>query len=367
LSQGSIVLVDDDSQSLNLLLRLVTEAVGTEQEVLLAGSSEEGLGILYRIRNDGKQLDMVITSQSLPGTSGTRFLEILHSQFPGVIKILVSDRPSLEEAVYAFNNAGLDRYIAKPWQPEDMKFTVTSLLRQAAMRRTNERLLLDLQKRNIELNNALRELKEAKQEVENSYLSAVQSLAVALEAKDRYTAGHSQRVSRFATMIARGLNLPAQEVRTIGQIGLLHDIGKIGMDDKILNKPGKLTSEEYDIVRQHSVIGAQILAPVRSLEGHLTGIRHHHEAWDGDGYPDGLKGEAIPLNARVVCLADSFDAMTSTRPYRPGRTLQQAIVEMRRCAGSQFDLRCVEAFIVILEREVEPAQFPSPTLMTATG
>jgi len=366
-SQGSIVLVDADSQSLNLLQRLVAAAVGTEQEILLAGSSEEGLGVLYRIRNEGKNLDMVITNQSLPGITGTRFLEILHSQFPGVIKILVSERPSLEEAVYAFNNAGLDRYIAKPWQPEDMKFTVTSLLRQVSMRRTNERLLLDLKKRNADLNSALRELKEAKQEVENSYLSAVQSLAVALEAKDRCTAGHSQRVSRFATMIARGLSLPALEVRTIGQIGLLHDIGKIGMDDKILNKPGKLTSDEYDIVKQHSVIGAQILAPVRSLEGHLPGIRHHHEAWNGGGYPDGLRGEAIPLNARVVCLADSFDAMTSIRPYRSGRSLQEAIEEMRRCAGSQFDLTCVEAFVAILQREVEPAQSESLNPLAATG
>ncbi len=367
MSQGSIVLVDDDSVSLNLLRRVVAESAGTEQEILLAGSSEEGLGALYRIRNEGKQLDMVITAQSLPGTSGTRFLEILHSQFPGVIKILVSDRPSLEEAVYAFNNAGLDRYIAKPWQPEDMKFTVTSLLRQVAMRRTNERLLEDLRKRNTDLNNALRELKEAKQEVENSYLSAVQSLAVALEAKDRCTSGHSQRVSRFATMIARGLNLSALEVRTIGQIGLLHDIGKIGMDDKILNKPGKLTTGEYDVIKQHPVIGAQILAPVRSLEGHLPGIRHHHEAYDGGGYPDGLKGEAIPLNARVVCLADSFDAMTSSRPYRSGRTLQEAVVEMRECAGSQFDVRCVEAFISILERDSEPAQFQVPNRVAATG
>ena len=259
MSQGSIVLVNDDSESLNLLLRLVTEAVGAEQEILLAGSSEEGLGVLYRIRNEGKHLDMVITHQSLPGISGTRFLEILHSQFPGVIKILVSDRPSLEEAVYAFNNAGLDRYIASPWQPEDIKFTVTSLLRQAAMRRTNERLLLDLQKRNAELNNALRELKEAKQEVENSYLSAVQSLAVALEAKDRCTSGHSQRVSRFATMIARGLSLPALEVRTIGQIGLLHDIGKIGMDDKILNKPGRPTDREWEELKIHPQLGIDVV------------------------------------------------------------------------------------------------------------
>ncbi len=355
MSRSTIVLVDDHPQSQEDLRRAVEEAVGPEMEILCAGSAEEGLGLLYRIRSEGKQLDIVITSQMLPGIPGTRFLEIVHSQFPGVIKILLSARPSLEEAVYAFNNAGLDRYIAKPWEPEDLKFTVTSLLRQAAMRRNNERLLVDLQKRNAELREALKELKEAKQEVENSYLSAIQSLAVALEAKDRYTAGHSQRVSRFAMMIARGLELPAPEVRIIGQIGLLHDIGKIGMDDKVLNKPDKLTPEEFEMVKQHPVIGAQILAPVRSLEGHISGIRHHHESWDGRGYPDGLQGEAIPFTARIVCLADSFDAMTSTRPYRPGRTLEQAIEEMRRCAGTQFDARCVGAFVTILQREIEPA------------
>ncbi len=367
MSLGAIVLVDDNPRTLEALRKVVGEAVGNEQEILSASSSEEGLGSLYRIRSEGKSLDMVITNQALPGTPGTRFLEIVHSQFPGVIKILVSDRPSLEEAVYAFNNAGLDRYVASPWEPEDMKFTVTSLLRQAAMRRTNERLLVDLQKRNVELREALRELKEAKQEVENSYLSAIQSLAVALEARDRYTAGHSQRVSRFATMIARGLDLAAPEVRTIGQIGLLHDIGKIGMDDKVLNKPGKLTQEEFDLIKEHPVIGAQILAPVRSLEGHIAGIRHHHEAWDGSGYPDRLKGEAIPLHARIVCLADSFDAMTSTRPYRPGRSLEQAIEEMRRCSRTQFDPRCVEAFITILQRELEPAEIPSVPRRAAAG
>jgi response regulator RpfG family c-di-GMP phosphodiesterase len=353
-SRGTIVLVDDDSDSLEVMRSTLEQAVGGNLEIVAASSSEEGLGSLYRIRNEGKLLDLVITAQALPGIPGTRFLEIVQSQFPGVIKILMSEKPNLEEAVYAFNNAGLDRYVSKPWEPEDLKFTVTSLLRQAAMRRTNERLLVDLQKRNAELREALRELKEAKQEVENSYFSAIQSLAVALEAKDRYTAGHSQRVSRFAMMIARGLELPGAEVRTIGQIGLLHDIGKIGMDERVLNKPGKLTTEEFEMVKQHPVIGAQILAPVRALEGHISGIKYHHESWDGTGYPDQLKGEAIPLTARIICVADSFDAMTSTRPYRPGRTLEEAIVELRRCGGMQFDRRCVEAFVAILQREAAP-------------
>ncbi len=366
MSRGTIVLVDGDAQTLELMRTTLEQAVGDDLEIVCATSSEEGLGNLYRIRSDGHQLDLVITAQALPGIPGIRFLEIVQSQFPGVIKILLSERPSLEEAMYAFNNAGLDRYVSKPWDSEDLKFTVTSLLRQAAMRRTNERLLVDLQKRNAELREALRELKEAKQEVENSYFSAIQSLAVALEAKDRYTAGHSQRVSRFATMIARGLEMPAPEVRTIGQIGLLHDIGKIGMDERVLNKPGRLTPEEFEMVKQHPVIGAQILLPVRALEGHISGIKHHHESWDGTGYPDGLKGETIPLPARIICVADSFDAMTSTRPYRPGRSLEEAILELQRCAGVQFDGRCVEAFIAILHREVKPEPLPQNKL-AATG
>jgi len=367
LGEGCIFLVDNDPHSLEALGRSITEAVGDGQELLSASSSEEALTNLYRVRSEGKTLELVITNQALPGIPGTRFLEIVHSQVPGVIKILISDRPNLDEALYAFNNAGLVRYVAKPWDPEDTRLTVTSLLRQAAMRKTNERLLVDLQKKNVELGEALRELHAAKLEVENAYLSAIQSLAVALEAKDRYTAGHSQRVSRFAMMVARGLDFAAADIRLVGQSGLLHDIGKIGMDDKVLNKPGKLTREEFDLIKQHPVIGAQILAPVGSLASHLPGIRHHHEAMDGSGYPDGLKGEGIPLTARIVCLADSFDAMTSTRPYRSGKTLEEAVEEMRRCSGTQFDSRCVDAFIAILQRETDPPQPATSRPIAATG
>jgi putative nucleotidyltransferase with HDIG domain len=320
-----------------------------DMEVVAAASAEEALGALYSIRERNRPVELVIAKQSMPGIPGGRFLEIVNAQFPDVGKILLSDRPSLDEAIYAINNAGLDKYIPTPWDPEDVKFTITTLLRQREMKRLNERLLSDLQTRNQQLTTALSSLEQARHDLERSYIQTVESLAVALEAKDRYTAGHSQRVSRFAVLIARSLGLPKEEVDVVGQVALLHDIGKIGMMDKILNKPANLTAEEREAIKAHPVVGAQILAPVGTFQKHLAGIRHHHEMYDGTGYPDRLKGEGIPLAARIVTLADAFDAMTSTRPYRVGLPLDVAMQEMRKMAGRQFCPTCVEAFIRVLK------------------
>src|SRR5262249_8520884 len=314
-------------------------------EVLAASSAEEGLGILYALREQHRPIELVIAAQGMPGIPGGRLLEIVNAQFAGVGKILLSDKPSLEEAIYALNNAALDKYIPLPWDPEDVKFTITALLRQREMKRLNEKLLSDLQSRNQQLTTALGNLQQAREDLEHSYVQTVESLAVALEAKDRYTSGHSQRVAKFARLVARSMGLSKEDVDIVGQVALLHDIGKIGMMDKILNKPANLTPEEREAIKAHPVIGAQILAPVATFSKHVGGIKHHHEMYDGTGYPDRLKGKDIPLSARIVCLADAFDAMTSTRPYRVGLPLEFAMQEMKRMAGRQFCPECVEAFI----------------------
>ncbi|MFQ5876828.1 MAG: HD domain-containing phosphohydrolase [Acidobacteriota bacterium] len=349
MSRPALILVDHDPTTRRLHEERISAACPPEIEILPASGAEEGLRLLHSLRDQGRPVEILIARQSMPGMAGARFLEIAHSQFPGIGKILLADRPSLEEAIYAFNNTGLDKYIPLPWDPGDLKFTVTSMLRQREMRCFSDRLLTDLQARNRELTATLAELERARREQERSYIQTVESLAVALEAKDRYTSGHSQRVSRFATLIARSLGLPPGEVEVIGQVARLHDIGKIGMLDKILNKPGKLTPEELEAVRAHPVIGAQILAPVKTFEKHVAGIKHHHETYDGGGYPDGLKGTEIPLAARIVCLADAFDAMTSTRPYRVGLPLGFAMREMQRMAGRQFCPECVDAFVRVLK------------------
>jgi putative two-component system response regulator len=348
-NRPAMVLVEQDPQARALLRERIAAVCPPEIEVIGASAAEEALGVLYTLREAGRSIEMVIAAQRIPGIPGGRFLEIVSSQFPGVIKILLSDRPSLDEAIYAFNNAGLDKYIPMPWDAEDVKFTVTTLLRQREMKRMNERLLVDLKTRNEQLTVAMSDLQQARHDLESSYIQTVESLAVALEAKDRYTSGHSQRVARFARLIARGLGLPKEEVDTVGQVALLHDIGKIGMLDKILNKPANLTPEEREAIKSHPVVGAQILAPVKTFEKHLAGIKHHHEMYDGSGYPDRLKGKGIPLEARIVTLADAFDAMTSTRPYRVGLPLEFAMLEMKKMSGSQFCPDCVDAFIRVLQ------------------
>jgi cyclic di-GMP phosphodiesterase len=344
-----LLLIDHDSGTRLQHKERIENACPQEVEVLTASSAEEALGTLYALRDQRRPIEMVIVSQGLSGIPGNRLLEIINAQFPTVGKILLSDRPALEEAIYAFNNSAVDRYVPLPWHDEDIKFTFTTLLRQREMRRLNERLLADLQVRNQELTKAFRNLEDMGQQLERSYIQTVQSLAVALEAKDRYTAGHSQRVGRFAVLIARAMGLPREDVEVIGQVALLHDIGKIGMLDAVLNKPGNLTPEERELVKSHPVIGAQILSPVKTFERHVAGIRHHHEMYDGSGYPDRMKGEEIPIAARIVSLADAFDAMTSTRPYRIGLPLGFAMQEMLKMRGRQFCPLAVDAFVRVLQ------------------
>lgn len=349
MSRTVVLIIDNSSVTRRLHRERIEISCSQEIEVLTAGSAEEALGTLYALRDQGRAIGLVIVSQGLPGIPGNRLLEIINAQFPLVGKILLSDHPALEEAIYAFNNAGVDRYIPLPWGEEDITFTVTTMLRQREMKRLNERLLSDLQSRNLELTTALGNLEEIRHQLERSYMQTVQSLAVALEAKDRYTSGHSQRVSRFATLIARSMGLPRDEIEVVSQVALLHDIGKIGMLDSILNKPSNLTPEEREMVKSHPVVGAQILGPVKTFERHVAGIRHHHEMFDGSGYPDHLKGEEIPMSARIVSLADAFDAMTSTRPYRIGLPLAFAMQEMVKMRGKQFCPQAVDAFVRVLQ------------------
>lgn len=174
--------------------------------------------------------------------------------------------------------------------------------------------------------------------------ASVRALISSIDAKDRYTHGHSERVARVAVCLAEQLALSKDEVRTIYLGGLLHDIGKIGIDDSVLNNPGKLTPEEFDHIKEHPRLGYEILRGVRQLEKILPIVLHHHEAWDGSGYPDGLQGDEAPLLARVVAVADAFDAMSSDRPYRTGMSDEKLETILRDGAGKQWDPTVVDAF-----------------------
>lgn len=196
-------------------------------------------------------------------------------------------------------------------------------------------------------------LEKAYDELKAAYIGTMESLRLAVDAKDSYTKNHSDRVSYYSLMIARKLELSNEEIEIVKDGGLFHDIGKIGIPDAILQKTTKLTDEEYDDIKNHPSIGAHILAPAKIFEKIIPMVKHHHERFDGRGYPGGISGENIPLFARIVTIADSFDAMTSDRSYRPRFTLYKALEELERCKGTQFDPALVDIFVEEVKQNKE--------------
>ena len=180
-------------------------------------------------------------------------------------------------------------------------------------------------------------------------LSAIYALVSTVEAKDPYTYGHSRKVNTYAVALAEAIGLSPDEVSRVSTAALLHDIGKIGVPDKVLNKKGKLSAEDWEAIKSHPRLGATIVGNIPNLVPCVSSILHHHERWDGGGYPEGLKGEQISIEARILTIADSFEAMSAPRPYRPALCGEKVLKELRRCAGSQFDSELVEVFIGIIE------------------
>jgi putative nucleotidyltransferase with HDIG domain len=195
------------------------------------------------------------------------------------------------------------------------------------------------------------------------FLQTISALASAIETRDPYTGGHTARVTAYSLLVGEELGLAAKDLDQLRTGGPLHDIGKIGIDDAILRKPDKLTEAEFEIMKSHTTLGDDILKAIPEMKEIRPIVRSHHERWDGWGYPDGLAGDAIPLLARVVAVADSFDAMTTKRPYNTNqvKTPEEAFVEVQRCAGSQFDPRCAHAFVSVREKVVEAMRMSKAT------
>ena len=195
----------------------------------------------------------------------------------------------------------------------------------------------------------VRKLKHALRQNQELFLETIRTLAAAIDAKDPYTKGHSERVSAYSMAIARHLGLDFDDIFHVRIAAILHDVGKLGIKDGILNKPGGLTDEEYEIMRRHPDIGAQIMTPISKLKTIIPGIRNHHETWDGNGYPDKLKGEEIPMVARIIGVADTFDAMTTNRPYQKAMSLEYVTEKMRAMSGTRFDPQVVHAFVAAVD------------------
>ncbi|MBI5166787.1 MAG: response regulator [candidate division NC10 bacterium] len=307
-----ILVVDDNQQNLELLEAYLSAA---DYYVIKASNGEEALEKVAQDPPNLILLDLIMPKldgfevcQRLKRDESTRLIPI----------VMTTTLQEMEDRIKGIE-AGADDYLTKPINKRELIARVRSLLR---VKHLNDQL-------------------ERTERV-------ISSLALAVEARDPYTEGHCERMADFSYRLAREIGLPSEEQGVIKDAGILHDIGKIGVPDAVLLKPGSLTPEEFTIMKEHPVIGERICRPLRTARLLLPMIRHHHERMDGMGYPDGLKGEEIPIRARIITVADVYDALTTTRPYRPEIPRKRAIQMLREEAGRQLDPHLVEAFIDII-------------------
>ena len=320
-------MVDDDAQVRHSLARVI-QAHGLA--TLEASSGTEALAILER----QGELPLVISDIYMPEMDGVTFLREALRRYPDMAFVMLTGVAEVTTAVECLKLGALD-YISKPVLVEEVRARVDKAL---------EKRDLVLQNRFYQqhLESRVRELDRRNKQ---SLINGVQMLVHALEAKDAYTSGHSTRVSRYAVKTAVQLGYTGERLEHLRLGGELHDIGKIGTREDILNKPGPLTPDEFEHIKGHVVLGERILAPALAESPTVLRIvRSHHERMDGGGFPDKLSGPQIPPEARIVAVVDAFDAMTTNRAYRPSRTPADAVEELRRCSGSHFDAEVVDAF-----------------------
>lgn len=339
MSVGTIVdapyclVVDDEARLRQILMHLMR---GDGFRCLEASNGADALDQLERNR-----VTLVLSDLRMPRMDGMELLRQVRARYPDTAVVMITAVADVEVAVSCLAIGAMD-YLIKPFHLEEVRARVA----QALDRR---RLILE----NRDYQERLEERVTAQaRRLEELFLAGVQALAEALELKDPYTRGHSVRVSQYSSVIARTLHLDDEMVRQIELGGHVHDIGKIGVREAVLNKPGPLTDEEYEHIMSHPLVGWKVLAPLLGdAPVALNIVRSHHERLDGRGVPDGLAGAAIPLEARIAAVADAIDAMTSGRPYRGVElTLDAALAELRRNAGTQFDSEVVAAVLHAFSR-----------------
>jgi response regulator RpfG family c-di-GMP phosphodiesterase len=329
--ENRILIVDDEPE----IRELLSDFLCDSYECLQADSAESALAEIKR-----QNFAVVISDVCLPGMTGLEMIPQIAAQSPETRVIVISGQQTVDDAIHALRAGAFD-YILKPFDLPQV---------EAAVRRAAEHFELKVIKRRYDLHleelvaERTAELDLALDEVENSYRSTLKALVQALETRDFETHGHSERVVTFSLRLAYELDLDAGQMRSLEFGAMLHDIGKIGVPDAVLRKPAALNDAEWAKMRLHPLHGQQILRGIPFLEGAIKLVAQHHEKWDGTGYPLGLKGEEIDLNARIFAVVDAFDAIVSDRVYRAGRSYEEALAEIERCSGKQFDPEVVAAF-----------------------
>lgn len=327
-------LIVDDEPAIRELLIEKLRAEGYDCHACASG--EEGLDVLRRER-----FDVILSDLRMPKISGLDFLERTRAECPHAAFILVTGEHDIRVGIEAMKNGASD-YVVKPFQLEEVFRRVSSALNKKILENEveqyRERLEQMVEERTEQLQRALRRIEE-------TYDQTLEALGAALDLRDASTAGHSNRVTRYAVEIAQTMGLSADQLHELTRGAYLHDIGKIGIPDGILLKDGPLSRQEQEVMRSHVAIGYQLVKRIRFLAPAAEIVLAHQERYDGAGYPLGLRGGDIPLGARIFAVADTFDAMTSDRPYRKAMPAEVAVEEIRREAGRQFDPEVVRAFL----------------------
>jgi putative two-component system response regulator len=324
MSRPAIICVDDEKIILDSLRSQFNDVLDQDIKLELAESAEEALDLVTELFNRKIDLAVVISDYLMPGMKGDEFLIRLHRISPKTMKILLTGQAGIEALGNAVNNAHLYRYITKPWDFTDLYLTVKEALGKFNQDRIIEEKNIKIEKLTIALTGAL--------ENANSLY-------------DNYTGSHIKQVSSYATLIAAKSGFDEDYVKRIKIYSTLHDIGKVGIKSSILNKPGQFTDEEFKIMQEHVIYGSRILSS-NDIDIMAKNIAlYHHEKWDGTGYMYNLKGEAIPLEARIVALADVFDALTTKRAYKEALTAEEAYEVIKGEKGKHFDPSLVDVFL----------------------
>jgi putative two-component system response regulator len=345
---GRRVLVIDDDDGIRKITQMLVEGLGHQVEPARDGI--EGLAKLQL------GIDLVLLDVVMPGLDGFDVCRRIRQDPAGrdVPVIMVTTLGTREHRLHAVE-AGANDFIAKPVDETELRVRATSLLKMKEAQDEVKRYQLHLEEmiheRTASLRTALEQMAEAQRLAYQAQLETVERLAILAEYKDKVTARHIQRMSEYSAVIARGLKLPPAEVELILHASRMHDVGKIAVPEAILRKPSSLDPHEWTVMRQHSTIGSRILDNSSSeiLQAGRVIALHHHERWDGAGYPNGLAGSDIPLRGRICAVADVFDAVTSERPYKPAFPNEEALQLLREGRGKHFDPRVVDVFFECLE------------------
>jgi putative nucleotidyltransferase with HDIG domain len=328
-----ILVVDDEEPIREIVSSMLMTA---NYECLQASSGLEALALL----NSGEQFELMLSDLMMADLDGIGLLERTKEKYPDMPVVMVTAVHDISVALAAIRNGAYD-YLLKPFEREQLLATVRRALENRRLKLENRQYQTNLETLVAE---RTAQLRKAMGELERSYDITLAALGDALDLKDAETEGHSKRVTAFTIAIARAMGLPKEEISVIARGAFLHDVGKMAIPDAILRKPGKLEADEIGIMREHCYRGYQMVKKIPFLQEASEIVYSHQERFDGTGYPRGLKGEEIPLGARIFAVADTLDAITSDRPYRPAQSWQAAREEIQRWSGRQFDPEVVQVF-----------------------